>query len=340
MRIIVILGFLLLFLSCVKDKKLLLANESEILVLYCTFNPDSTWELRLSSTVSIGQYSQTFPKINGALVTLFENNILIDTFSNSSDGIYTSALKPLVNKSYTVKVIADGFDKIEATDSLPINNGNILVHELQNQIIPKKLPPPSVDEVYYVAPVNLSIEDKLSERNYYRIESRARIKDASQIPQEVLDNGLLHYEKETLITDDDRFEPFNIDDAVICFKDVGLDGQTFNMRPYFVVGANVNDFLGKYTFFFEPNSLDYFDNGYNLIGRNYPTKIGGSDRWDLEYQVILKTISKTYYEYTRSRMLQNYNRTIPGSQFNNVYSNVQGGKGIFAGFQIQVKALN
>ena len=38
--------------------------------------------------------------------------------------------------------------------------------------------------------------------------------------------------------------------------------------------------------------------------------------------------------------LQQYNSKIPGAEFNNVYSNVKGGKGIFAGFQSHKIKLN
>lgn len=57
-----------------------------------------------------------------------------------------------------------------------------------------------------------------------------------------------------------------------------------------------------------------------------------SIRSDIGYQLILRTLSKEYFQYVASQELQAYSYDDPFAQPVVIYGNVRGGLGIFAGF--------
>lgn len=334
---------MLLFCSCTRDVKVSLPQEANKLVVYCTFNPDSTWKLWLSSTVSIGDYSQQFPAINNAEVVIYENGATIDTLLNSNDGIYTSSSKPQVGNSYSFTANAQGFDGVSGSDSIPLSKGEISRHVLTPNAVPYKTPPPFVGEIWYIQYVKLELTDNITDKNYYQLKASEELTNLNQIPgPPIFDPNWVHFPFKIIATFDERFEPINDQDAVLCYSDKAIDQNVYNLDAYFYVGADVDDHIDDRASFVSDGNFNYFLNGNNgryTTGYFEPVDSTGP-LWEKDYYIELKTISESYYKYIRSRMLQSYNRSIPGSEFNNVYSNIKGGKGIFVGYQSEKKKLD
>jgi hypothetical protein len=103
------------------------------LVVYCFFNPDSVWTVQVSKLGSVTDVVSDNLLINNAIVTIHENNKVIDTLKFKETGFYTSEskLKPAYNKKYQLQVSCDGYEKLYSTqESLPspISISGVKVH--------------------------------------------------------------------------------------------------------------------------------------------------------------------------------------------------------------------
>lgn len=92
------------------------------LVVYCFFNPDSVWTVQVSKLGSVTDLVSDSLLIDNAIVTILENNKVIDTLKFKETGFYISEskLKPVYNKKYQLQVSCKGYEKIYSTqESLP-----------------------------------------------------------------------------------------------------------------------------------------------------------------------------------------------------------------------------
>ena len=171
MRKIIVCSLLLtcFLFSCTKDRTLNLKSEKKQLIINCTFNPDSTWKLWLSSTISIGEQSDYFPAINNATIQLLENGNVIGNMQNVGNGYYELSSLPNIGKIYSIKISANGFDNVEATDSLPKTKGLLLEGTVEKSLVEKKAPPPWIDFFYKILPVKITLSDSKKEKNFYKI---------------------------------------------------------------------------------------------------------------------------------------------------------------------------
>ncbi len=330
--------FTIFFLSCSKDRVLDLKQEKKLLVVNCTFNPKSTWELWLSSTLSIGEYSEYFPAINNATIQLYENDSLIGNMTNTSKGYYTLNQLPKLGKTYSVKIHAEGFDDVFAKDSIPKIKGLITEGTVEKILTEKNAPPPYVDEIYKILPIQLSLFDSKAETNYYKIQTYITPLDSTQFPQFVIDSNLIPYNLTMVNSEDKRLSSISWEQDFILFEDNTISETNYSIKAFYRgfgrETSNGVDVTKISPYFIDPKRFNKFLNGaggYGFYGGVDPKPDTGE--WKLEFSAELQTISETYYRYNKTRLLQQYNRTIPGSEFNNIYSNVVGGKGIFGGYQ-------
>lgn len=114
------------------------------LVAYCFFNPDSIWTVQVSKLGSVTDVVSDNLLINNAMVTILENEKVIDTLKFKENGYYTSVSKqkPEYNKKYQLKVECDGYEKIYSTqESLPSPisiSANKVYQNLLPDIFPKE----------------------------------------------------------------------------------------------------------------------------------------------------------------------------------------------------------
>ena len=65
-------------------------------------------------------------------------------------------------------------------------------------------------------------------------------------------------------------------------------------------------------------------------------QLGGREDDILEQSVYIHTVSRAYYEYYRSKIIQENANSLPFAEFAGVLSNVKNGQGVFAGYHLHV----
>ncbi len=107
----------LLLFSCIKEVDYDIPPMKQQVVVNGLFCPDSTFKIHisLSSSTSV---SPNF--VENATVEIFKDNVSIGLLYHTLNGWYETGVKPMVGKSYKLKVSVPNFDAVEAISSVPI----------------------------------------------------------------------------------------------------------------------------------------------------------------------------------------------------------------------------
>lgn len=97
-----------------------------------------------------------------------------------------------------------------------------------------------------------------------------------------------------------------------------------------------DDEIANFEGFFFPDVL--FDGkNFSINAKMQPNMWGGNAK--LKYYIYFRSVSQDYYKYKTTSLLQNYTSGDPFAQPVNVYTNIENGLGVFAGFTQKVVVL-
>jgi hypothetical protein len=102
------------FSSCDKIINVDVPGGENQLVVNATLCPDSIISATICKSKNVLDKNKT-EYLNSENIVVYENNILVDTLKCKGNGLYLGNVKPLINKTYTLKVAGI----ITATDSVP-----------------------------------------------------------------------------------------------------------------------------------------------------------------------------------------------------------------------------
>jgi hypothetical protein len=113
-------------ISCQKLLEIPIPNFENKMVVNSFITKDTTINIRISTTSRINANETQF--INNALVLLKQNNNIVDTLKNSSNGYYYSTIKAQKGVTYKLEIQHSQFGLVFATTSIPnsLNISNIL----------------------------------------------------------------------------------------------------------------------------------------------------------------------------------------------------------------------
>jgi hypothetical protein len=120
-----ILILVFLISSCEKPIDFTQEVKTPKLVVNSFFNPDSTWSVYLSHSLTIISPGALEP-VNNATINLFENNELIGNFQLVRNGKYVSDIKPVENQAYSIEAEAPGYKKVSAKSEAPNESIEVL----------------------------------------------------------------------------------------------------------------------------------------------------------------------------------------------------------------------
>ena len=274
-------------------------------VLNCLFTYNKPFKVRLSMSMDVNDTSET--KIEAAQISLFANGEFIEELADSGKGFYKSNYLAEVNTRYRIEANITGFETLIASDSLPEEV------EINNIYIEDK----AIVDVHgnSYPETTVTIKDPLNIKNYYEVYLYLQIKNPYL--------GYTHVPPGT-----DTVSP------------------TFFMQniSFWLIDDPVllSEFISG-----QSGSLSFADNLFD--GKNYalgiPSETIGNQSSEPKHFLIFNTVSKNYYEYKRKIDPHLFNQggwmydemmLIDGGNPVEMYSNVENGYGIFAGYISQV----
>lgn len=271
-------------------------QNSNIPVVECYFCPQEIFSLSLYNTNNMADTTARSP-ITGALVKLYENGTLIDTLVHIDKCNYSTlkGTKPKVGHKYSVEITVPQGGILRASDSVP-SPPNITFEGVT--------PDAYFFEGIPYAKQSFSIYDQLHTENFYDIELLFQ------------DDGMEGYNPAALSSNS-----YILKNEVYYPQIAVMQNSVFNSLPF------RNESFRK-----ETESID-------ILYRTTTIQFGGDPRiYQPSHQLVTKisSISKDLYHFKTSIIIQIENRE-GNSLFGliepmNVYTNIDGGIGIFAGY--------
>ena len=286
-----------------------LPPEPTRLVVNSFITPDYDVSVRVSKSKSVldSSPSGSFTYVEGAQITLFEDGTDVARLAPEDEyGGYTTSFRPRAGHRYAVQVVAEGLEAVEASsDIVPA----VAIRELTADSIFTESGYNCVDDdcsPYYSKDYRfqLRLTDPGDRDDFYEIVGYTTVLDS--FPTAETENGETIFEKTTYQYPID----FTTDDPAVENPEFSVDGDSFY-----------------------GSSLLFTDEIF--AGRSYTINFTTNHSYgsDLTKVVIeLRTLSRDRYEYLRSRHLQDYHAGNPFSEVVPVYTNIENGFGIFAGY--------
>lgn len=292
---ILLILLILILISCTKEVSVEIPPHDSKLVLNSLFCNNQKVIVNLGYSVNI--WSNANNGICDAEIKLYENGIFIETLVSLDSGKYISSLIPEIEKVYELKVVANGFSDIACKDSIP-DFPNIRSLSFRDSLYID-------DEKNSISQAFVTIIDPIEKQNFYEI-----ILKLKYIPPHGSD--------------------FVITDAISYRNNSDIVLQNENILEYYPKSLVFSDELFNGD---EYNMLIDFSGPGHISNHNGITEMQGYD-FILIFEV--RSISRGLYLYKKQLLKHLYNQDSDiwdgvGDPVQ-MYTNVKGGYGIFAGY--------
>jgi hypothetical protein len=352
-----ILILFFLTISCTKDLELSYEKPDQTMVVNCLFSEDETWKVTLTRIKSYSDQSDTFvDDARVAIVPENEDTIPLEYFK---DGIYGSNEKPISGIQYRLIVRDSKGNTITAQSSI---SDKPIISDLK----------PSTQRTIYYSNANLSDYSVLplsfrisgnEQANFVRFRlyhfntkwgylrymvTKETITELRKMkfPEDYLSElekligvSMSSYQYWTTIRKiADKYEPpYNGIDFTSKLKEIKVKTRyddSFQMGYLFSnsigfnnVSKDIWNVLGEYG---ETQEATLFLSDVPVLNK--------SNQTDFKEEYWLETVgmSEAYYKYQKSYIKQVANWENPFASVIEVYSNIENGVGIFAGYNRQM----
>jgi len=352
-----IIIILLTLISCIKDLELPFEKSDQTIVVNCLFSEDAAWKVTLTRIKSFNDKSDSY--VNDARVAIIPGNKDTIHLEYLKDGIYTSNERPISGIQYRLIIRDSKGNTITSQSSIP---GKPVISEIlpstQKTIYFSN---PNLSD-YEVFPLNFKIAGN-DQPNLVRFKLFTFNKDwgykrymvtketisalrEKKFPEDFLKelekligvsmNGSQQW---TIIREiAKKYElPFNGDNIAISkmdeinvttrYDDSFRSGCLFsNSIGLNNVSKDILNVLGEY---YGMKEVSLFVS-YLLVSNNNP-----ADPKE-EYWLEVTGMSEDYYKYQKTYIKQIETQKNPFASVTEVYSNIENGVGIFAGYNRQM----
>lgn len=304
---IIVLGIAAIgFQSCEKYLDYEGSDAKPRLVINGIFSPDSIFTIELSQSAGYVTSGSLKTLKNGKVNVFSEQGILIDSLIHQEEGIYKGTATAVAGEAYTISAVANGFANAYATDAIPQPvalaawDTTTITSNFQNSSIGEKK-----------LRFDFTINDP-AENNYYILECYGT---QTYYIDRIYDPANDSYINDTIYLNTPVQFPFVMEtsDAILTSDaEMSFDDNSYYTR-----------------------SLVFTDELFNGKSQTFRIMIPFIDYLGLsEINVVLKSCSESFFRYKRS--LENFMNTDgdPFSQPVQVYNNIEGGFGIWAGYSI------
>lgn len=274
------------------------------LVVNSYFSADSVWAIQVSKSLSVLDNAD-LQMVNNVSIDVFKNDELIDTIRGpGQDGWYRSDLSlPEAGENYSINVSTPDFSSV------------IYAEDIAPEPVPiSKVSFTLIDSSFYYDHYLTETGDEYYTRIYGMVEGRFNITISDPAAME-------NYYQLSLYAYNEGY--YYHEDSIISYRE--------KRQIYFTTNdpvAGDNDDSHR-------SSLLFSDDIFN--GQNYQLKVAIIDHnatLDKEYVIELLSFTRAGYLYRRS--VEDY-RNSKGDPFSEpvlIYSNIENGFGIFAGYGV------
>lgn len=300
-----------------------LPDRGNLITITGLFGADSAWSIDVTSSKAIldtkafyGFGEIDLDPITNAKVTIRENSQVHDELVYSpktfiiESWTYRSSkadIHPVPGKTYDIEVTVPGRGTATATSFVPspAHLTSVIASTELTTITSHRINGPNKDPVSYrSAPTDIVIDDPAGENFYELIIRYYPVEEHAPMP----------WWATPVFTKDMRFHNTGLTPG-------GSVLQTSGDEYYTAIFSDSDPAAKQLKFsMMLPVQTNVDENNVESI------------RSDIGYQLILRTLSKEYFQYVASQELQAYSYDDPFAQPVVIYGNVRGGLGIFAGF--------
>lgn len=296
---------LLLLSACVKEFDPKFDSLGKKVVVNSLFRSDTTMYVHVGLSSA---YDESPIIVDAAELWLYEDDSLI-VYQNTKTGHFFSMnYIPKIEKEYKIEVLVPGFDKVSAVSSIP---ANAFVSDFTCKLLPGFSPD---GWGHQNSEVKLVFKDSYEYENFYELHFVFGA-DANKTVWGLENSPMTAYMKDlSIITDSD------------------LD--------------------------YQPNQYYFTDRLFNGLIKTVELSYLGGKEYTNEgfvykpFQAIFKSVSSEYYQFRKSWTIHQFNKNGNTQNLNDpmtlfflgdpvkMYSNINGGLGIFAGYNRQFIPLN
>lgn len=301
-RILIASTLLLSTGACTKFIEFEGEDATPRLVVNGVFSPDSVFEIEMSNSLGFIDVAQIAPRTDGRAVVYDASSNLIDSLVHVGDGIYRGTSAATVGNTYTVRASAGRFDEVYATDILPlpvpVDSWDTASAESSDPFLGNG----SLD-------IFFTLTDPADRDNYYMVEI---FQSPGYYIDYVFNPVTEQFEPDTIFFDGPPTRQYmSTSDQVLQIEanEFSDGGEQFGSVFFFTDRL----FSGETRRF--QVRLDYYA-GYSDI------------------EIRLTSASRGYWRYMRTIDRYDYSSGDPFSEPVQIYTNIEGGLGIWAGYSV------
>jgi hypothetical protein len=317
-KVLSLIGFIIILMfSCETFIEIEVPPVEQKPVLNCLFAENKQFKVYLSLSMDVNDTTET--KIEGASVNLFANGEFIEELADSGNGFYKSGHLAELNSEYRIEASINGFETLIASDALP---DEIII----DSVFYEKDAVINAYEGKLYSVANIIFNDNVNIANYYEVALATKHKnpffdsegDFTDNNEYIIDYDAIAY---SLIND----PALNSEDLIGWINSIPFSDKTFNGSKYYLKIP-----LVLYEFDYEQN----FNPEQSLF-------------------IIFNITSYNYYKYksTMDKHIFNQSGWTPDDNILlinsgnpvEMYSNVENGYGIFAGYiqhKVEIKNID
>lgn len=309
-KYLIILALLTLFVNaCRKQIEIEFPEHQPLIVANCLFTADSALVVKVEK--SSGFNDSTSYNITNATCKFFANNQFVENLTHASGGYYVSPsnYKPVVGSTYRIEISADGLPSVWATGEVPQSANITNITKIDSVMFS--------EYGEYLHQLELTINDPEQIENFYEISIFAYYKldythawwiDSTEISEQdtaFRTNVLVPQSQDIVLQNEGLFAYYP---RSLPFSDELFDGQTYTIKVNYI---------------YPTATATYNETEISMIK-------------DRRLIVVLRAVSKDYYNYKKSLIIHQANQysdfwdgigqPVP------MFGNIQNGYGIFAGY--------
>ena len=323
--------------SCEEEYSIPTDGFEEELVINSLFTNDEPWSVHVSNTNNVLDHQTSVRDITDAKVEVFDQNgKFIEQLDHVGDGNYEREdFYPSSKRGYHIKVSAPGFRTVTAYSFVP-EESTLVINEFEI----------TGDEKRQDVEVDFQIEDRSKLDSYYVWEivsiednEEGDSESTNQLSKDWLDD--LTNNPDDLINDSrEILENISFGDGKYQGTYNSSDGnRRINVKN------NIDD-EDLVNYWYENQPIGKVDPNINYLHENVgnndfgdgSTEEGDGNKISYNYELRVMSISKELYDYYHS--VEEYLRHDTNNHSNQIpykiYTNVEQGQGIFAGFSESV----